>query len=141
MQLEEIVTHTGGHFRTTDLSEWERSPAPGKWSKKEILGHLIDSALNNLQRFVRGTYEERFKIVYDQDKWVSARHHQDADLNDLVALWTLLNKDLVRVFRNYPPNRIKTECDTGKLSEEYHTMEFLAADYIVHLEHHLRQLF
>ena len=28
----------------------------GKWSRKELLGHLIDSAANNHQRFVRASY-------------------------------------------------------------------------------------
>ncbi len=42
---------------------------PNKWSKKEIIGHLINSATNNHQRFVRCQFETIPKIVYDQNKW------------------------------------------------------------------------
>lgn len=42
---------------------------PAKWSKKEILGHLIDSATNNHHRFVRVQFETNLKISYDQNKW------------------------------------------------------------------------
>jgi hypothetical protein len=58
--------------------DWETRPAPEKWSKKEIIGHLTDSAQINLQRFIRCTYEENFKLVYNQDEWVAAQHYQAA---------------------------------------------------------------
>ena len=60
--------------------DWESRPAPNKWSNKEIIGHLCDSAMINLQRFVRCTYEENFKLVYEQDEWVATQRYQEMDI-------------------------------------------------------------
>src|ERR1700733_9875968 len=81
--------------------DWVFKPDPGKWSKKEIIGHLIDSAQVNLQRFVRCTYEENFKLTYDQVEWVQAQRYQEADIQDLFGLWELLNWQIIRVLKSY----------------------------------------
>src|SRR5271166_5906450 len=94
--------------------DWDYKPMPEKWSKKEIVGHLIDSAQINLQRFVRCTYQENFKLTYDQVEWVQAQRYQDADIQDLVGLWELLNVQIIRVLQNYPADRLSATCDTGK---------------------------
>src|SRR6201991_213942 len=110
--------------------DWERKPSPDKWSKKEIIGHLIDSAQINLQRFVRCTYEENFKLIYEQDEWVVAAHYQDADLKELLDLWILLNRQIMRVLSDYPTNRLTAVCDNDKNATQLHTVEWLAADYV-----------
>lgn len=120
--------------------DWETKPAPDKWSKKEIIGHVIDSAQINLQRFVRCTYEENFKLIYWQDEWVAAQHYQDADIKEILDLWILLNRQIIRVLSNYPPDRLTAQCDTGKNEISLHTVEWLAADYVKHLTHHLNQV-
>jgi len=118
---------------------WETKPAENKWSPKEIIGHLTDSAQINLQRFVRCTYEEGFKLIYFQDEWVSAAHYQDAELNDLLQLWQLLNRQIMRVWQYYPADRWQIKCDNSREGVTLHTVEFLAKDYVEHLEHHLQQ--
>ena len=120
--------------------DWEQRPAPGKWSNKEIIGHLCDSAQINLQRFVRCTYEEKFKLIYEQVEWVQAQRYQQANLSELLSLWQLLNKQIIRVLENYPPGRLQTQCDNSKTETSLHTVEWLAQDYVEHLEHHLRQI-
>ena len=120
--------------------DWETKPAPGKWSKKEILGHLIDSAQINLQRFIRCTYEENFRLTYEQDAWVTAQRYQDADIKDLIDLWTLLNKQIISVLKNYPLDRVDARCDNSKLEPNLQTVAWLANDYVGHLKHHLRQI-
>jgi len=125
----------------TKSINWTNKPAPDKWSKKEIVGHLIDSAQINLQRFVRCTYQENFKLTYDQVEWVQAQRYQEADLSDLVVLWKLLNRQIVRVLINYPPDRLNAQCDNSKTTIALHTVEWLAQDYVDHLNHHLRQIF
>ncbi len=122
-------------------SEWERKPMPEKWSKKEIIGHLIDSAQINLQRFVRCTYEENFKLTYEQVEWVEAQRYQQADIKQLLALWQLLNLQIIRVWENYPPERLQAKCDNSKTTISLHTVEWLAQDYVDHLKHHLRQIY
>jgi DinB superfamily len=120
--------------------DWDSKPAPGKWSNKEIIGHLCDSAMINLQRFVRCTYEENFKLIYEQDEWVAAQHYQDMNTDDLLEFWRLLNLQIVRVLNSYPENRWQAQCDSSKKEVGLHTVEWLAADYVVHLQHHLNQI-
>src|SRR5262245_30065220 len=74
--------------------EFNRKPAPGKWSKKEILGHLVDSAANNQQRFIRIQYEKEPVIFYDQDKWNLYNHHQDVSKEHLIEFWKIYNAHL-----------------------------------------------
>jgi len=120
--------------------DWESKPAPGKWSNKEIIGHLCDSAQINLQRFVRCTFEENFKLIYEQNEWVAAQHYQDMNVDDLLQLWRLLNLQITRVLDNYPTDRWQAKCDTSKKETDLHTVEWLAQDYLVHLQHHLNQI-
>ena len=133
---------TIGNFLQTDQGsiDWETKPSPTKWSKKEIIGHLIDSAQINLQRFVRCTYEENFKLIYEQDEWVAAANYQDADIKEILDLWILLNRQIIRVLSNYPADRLTAVCDSDKKDIQLHTVEWLAADYVRHMQHHLNQI-
>ena len=120
--------------------DWAAKPAADKWSKKQIIGHLIDSAQVNLQRFVRCTYEENFKLTYEQVEWVDAQHYQDANVNELLGLWNLLNLQIIRVLENYPTHRLQAQCDNSKEEPSLHTVEWLAADYVAHMQHHLKTI-
>jgi hypothetical protein len=112
--------------------------SPNKWSKKEILGHLIDSATNNHHRFVKGQYEILPKISYDQNKWNELNFYQLTEKNQLIDFWTLYNKHLLIIFKNIKSENLKNEINTGGI--ENCTIEFLINDYIEHLEHHLNQI-
>jgi hypothetical protein len=129
-------------FLNEDLltKNWNYKAGPNKWSKKEIIGHLIDSAQINLQRFVRSTYMENFTLTYDQVEWVDAQHYISADIVELLELWRLLNRQIMRVLENYPTQRLKIQSDTGKTSVCFHTVEHLAQDYVNHLNHHLNAI-
>ena len=105
-----------------------------KWSKKEILGHLVDSAQNNLRRFIVAQYEENPKIVYSQDDWVRINNYQNSNLQELVQLWDLINRRIVAVLKN--TRNGERICDTGEL----HSIQWLASDYIKHMKHHLHQI-
>jgi hypothetical protein len=116
-------------------------PMPNKWSKKEVLGHLIDSAHNNLRRFICGQYEATPpKIVYDQDFWVSANNYQHADSKEVIATWKSINHRIGTVLETMPASSYAKECNTGKDSVSLHTLEWLAKDYVKHLKHHLNQI-
>jgi hypothetical protein len=127
-------------FATISEKEWTFKPAPEKWSKKEILGHLIDSAQNNLRRFIVSQHEPDDKIYYHQDEWVRYQNYQSADIGELQQLWLLINKQFVRTVRNIPAAALKNTCDTGKKAIELHTLEFLVEDYHAHMLHHLKQI-
>ena len=120
--------------------DWASKASSAKWSKKEVIGHLIDSAQINLQRFVRCTYEENFRLTYQQVEWVAAARYQDADINELIELWALLNLQIVRVLENYPADRWSARCDNSKQEPNLQTVEWLAADYVDHMLHHLKNI-
>lgn len=120
--------------------DWETRPGPGKWSNKEVIGHLIDSAQINLQRFVRCTYEENFKLTYEQDAYVAVQRYQDVPVKELLDLWVLLNRQIIRVWENYPPERLTARCDNSKTEPNLQTIEWLANDYVEHLLHHLKSI-
>lgn len=125
---------------TSQDVDWEYKPSPNKWSKKEIIGHLIDSAMINLQRFVRCTYEENFKLVYEQDTYVAVQHYQDVAIKELLDLWILINRQIIRVWENYPASRLTARCDNSKGEPNLQTVEWLANDYVEHLMHHLKDI-
>jgi hypothetical protein len=136
------LTNAVNEFITTKstLINWEATAAQGKWTNKEIIGHLIDSAHINLQRFVRCTYEDGFKLVYHQDEWVEAQQYKHADITGLLKLWELVNLQIARVLDNYPADRWQITCDNSREGTSLNTVEFLAKDYLIHLQHHLDQL-
>lgn len=138
-QITQLIDDFLIQLITTEVN-WDFKPLADRWSRKEIIGHLVDSANNNLNRFVRCTYEQNFKLVYAQNEWVAAQHYQEAKIDDLLTIWRLLNRQISRVLRNYPPELLQNTCDTGKAGVSLRTVEWLANDYVRHLEHHLKQI-
>jgi hypothetical protein len=134
--LEQIIKTYAPQLAGLNDADFSLKPSTKKWSKKELLGHLVDSAQNNIRRFVVSQYENDPHIVYAQDFWVDAAAYQQYPLRDLVELWTLLNKHLCIVLKNMPAEAAKRTCITG----EQHTIEWLAHDYNQHLRYHLHQL-
>jgi hypothetical protein len=122
--------------------EFSRKPLPEKWSKKEVLGHLIDSSQNNLRRFITGQYESvPPKITYEQDFWVTANNYQEMKKEDVILLWKLMNQRVARVLANMPRENYSRTADTGKEKIQLHTLSWLADDYVKHMKHHLNQIF
>jgi DinB superfamily len=118
--------------------EWTARPSPEKWSKKEILGHLIDSATNNHHRFVRAQFEDRPLITYNADDWVAASHYQNLPVRHMLYFWQLYNLHIALIIHQLPEAVMERECNSG--DEEPHTLAWLFDDYVVHLEHHLREM-
>lgn len=140
-KLENYTNSVPGRFLAIDGATAEYKPGPDKWSKKEILGHLVDSAINNIQRLIRIQYEPGVKIVYDQDQWVNIQNYQELDKESIVELWHDVNRQFIRIIKSFPAEKLKLEMDTGKEEAEMHTAEFLITDYLSHMEHHLGQIF
>jgi hypothetical protein len=113
--------------------------APEHWSRKQILGHLLDSAANNHHRFVRAQIEGKLSMpAYAQQDWVAIQDYGTIPWSDLVAFWTAYNRHLLRLMEAIPgPNR-NNPCLIGE--DKPVTLEFLAVDYVHHLKHHLRQV-
>ncbi|WP_461134069.1 DinB family protein [Spirosoma lituiforme] len=115
---------------------------PGKWSRKEILGHLIDSAINNLKRFTDAQFADDSYLVqpYNQDELVKLNKYQCAPLEHLLILWQSLNRQLIIVTRSIPVNALSRPVQFGQIDMEPRTLEWLVHDYVAHLEHHLKTL-
>ncbi|GLU52328.1 DinB family protein [Dyadobacter frigoris] len=112
--------------------------SPTQWSKKEILGHLIDSATNNHHRFIRIQYENEPIIFYDQNKWNELSNYQNMSASHLIKFWKSYNQHLVEIFNLISDSNLQrfgTGSDGQKLP-----LHFYITDYVGHLEHHLKQL-
>src|SRR6185295_7759810 len=123
-ELREIVEKHVALFSKMSDEEFAKKPLPNKWSKQEVLGHLIDSAHNNLRRFIAGQYESAPpKIFYEQDFWVQAGGYQRMSKKDVIALWKLINEHIGRVLSGMDPANYSRKADTGKESINLHTLQ------------------
>ena len=138
-QLRRAVDRARRDLSRLDEDSVKEAASPGNWSKKQILGHLIDSASNNHQRFVRAQLvDELIWPGYDQAGSVRAQNYQDFGWRDLVEFWANYNRFLAHVLDAAPPSKAGTICRIDDHAPM--TLEELAVDYIRHLEHHLAQL-
>jgi hypothetical protein len=126
------------------------TPAPGNWSPKKVIGHLIDSASNNHQRFVRTNFTDDLIFAgYDQEKWVVIGDYADAPWKSLLSLWREFNLQIARVMdstpvavRDAPRARHNLHQLAWRAVPESQpaTLGYFMSDYVDHLEHHLRQI-
>jgi hypothetical protein len=136
--LASVVTDAIPRLSAISEQGAAQKPAANKWSKKEILGHLIDSAANNHQRFVRLQLEREISLPgYEQDGWVRVARYQDRPWTEIIALWAAYNRHLATIIDTLDPSA---------LGHVWHspggdvTLEFIATDYVRHLKHHLNQI-
>ncbi|NVK52939.1 MAG: DinB family protein [Flavobacteriaceae bacterium] len=113
---------------------------PEKWSKKEILGHLIDSAINNLQRFIEIQFAEKLYVVrkYNQVELVKANDYQNSETRELLNFWLSINKRIKKVIEKQTEETLKYKVQIN--DERIVDLRFLIKDYIDHLAHHLQQI-
>lgn len=128
-------------LRLRQVSEVDSTkPAlPGGWSRKQVIGHLIDSASNNHQRFVRAALQPSLEFPgYDQSGNVRVQAMQEADWTLLVSLWAAYNRYLAHIIAHLPAAKLETVCRIG--TGPAVTLGFVASDYLTHLVHHLGQI-
>jgi ribosomal protein S18 acetylase RimI-like enzyme len=120
--------------------EAELKPAPDKWSYKEIIGHLVDSAVNNYARFVRCQESDYTELPgYDPDFWVDSRRYQQENWKTLIHLWRVMNGHIAGILPLIPESALAHICVIGPNAPV--TLKFVAEDYLVHLQHHLDEIF
>jgi hypothetical protein len=137
--LEEVLRRTVPALEAMSEDESLRTRGPGSWSRRQVLGHLVDSALNNLHRFVRAQQADELVFPgYQQQGWVEAGGYQHRPWRSIVSLWSELNAQVAHVVGRIPPERLATPCRIGDGPPV--TLEFIARDYVKHLRHHLEQI-
>jgi hypothetical protein len=138
-KLAQAVQSAEGRLRQVFEAESSKPVLKGGWSRKQVIGHLIDSASNNHQRFVRASLQGSLEFPrYDQDGCVRVEAVQSAPWPLLVTLWTNYNLYLAHVIARLPPDKLEARCRIGE--DEPVTLKFLAEDYLTHLLHHLDQI-
>ena len=138
-RLRTILETVPPRLRAISEAESVRRPAADKWSRKEILGHLIDSAANNHQRFVRGQLVRDLSTPdYAGTEWVEAERFQERHWNDLVELWIAYNKHLLHLMTHVPQKHRDAIIRIG--DDQPASLEEVMIDYIRHLKHHLEQI-
>ena len=138
-QLRSIISMVEPRLSGMNHDELGFRPATQEWSKKEILGHLIDSAANNHQRIVRAVNKVAVQFpTYDQDEWVRIQQYNERPWPSLVALWSAYNNHLSHVIECIPEDAESSPCNIGK--ENPVSLDFVIKDYLRHLRDHLRDI-
>lgn len=148
--LRSAIAHAEPLLRAITAERASGRAAPGIWCPKEVIGHLLDSANNNLGRFIRlQSTEDMFFEPYAQEEWVRAQGYAAADWRDLVELWALYNRHIARVMDLAPDDvRYRSRKEHRPLGTIYArlpaegipTLDWLMRDYVEHMKHHLRQI-
>ena len=138
-ELREILG--AAHEKLSRISESTAAEpiSAGHWSRKQVLGHLLDSASNNHHRFVRAQIEGGLEMPgYQQEAWVATSMYQERPWSELIAFWIAYNRHLAHLMEHTPESRRANPVRIG--SHEPETLEFVMVDYVRHLKHHLEQI-
>jgi len=137
-ELDHVLDSSSTRLLAIAEESAAHQPNPESWCKKEILGHLIDSASNNHQRFVRLQLAPTLDMPsYEQNEWVRSQNYAGRPWRDLVDLWLAYNRHLVHVIRHADPGAAQ---HIWKASGKDTALQFLIEDYLRHLNHHLEQI-
>lgn len=149
-QLNEIIDNSLNQIKEISKSDFDYKASPSVWSKKEILGHLIDSAYNNHQRFLRAVNQKDLVFQgYKQDDWVLRNNYQNRSKEDVLHTWASVNRHLSFLIKELPLEALTREtkehnfhkiCMNLLQEGQSASLAYLVWDYLFHLEHHLKQI-
>lgn len=139
-KLENLLQKGLEYFSKTSEEDISKKLTPKKWSKKEILGHLIDSGVNNLQRFTEIQFENNpYRIrKYNQNELVIANDYQNAQTKELLGFWIAINHRILNIMKLQTEKSLNYKIELG--IDNTSDLRFLMTDYVDHLEHHLNQI-
>ena len=147
MPLLKIVDQVAPLLLTFTDAQADVPRAPGKWSAKELIGHLVDSAANNHQRLVRGQFSDELGIEdYEQDDWVRVQAYSEVPWSEVIALWHAYNRHLGHVIAHMSPAarmRVWPRSHWWRVvpADAECSLDFLIDRYMLHLRHHLGQVY
>jgi hypothetical protein len=134
-----VLAAATARLRMISSAEAASRSKPGAWSKKEELGHLVDSAINNYARIIRVQMENAPALPgYQQDAWVERQGYQDRDWLELIALWSALNEHMLAAAARIPSAALARTCTIA--GSQPMTLEFVIEDYVDHMVHHLQHI-
>ena len=141
-RLETYIVELPAFYKLFSEEQLVLKPDQEKWSHKEVLGHLIDSALNNLRRFTEIQFSPAPYIIvsYNQNELVRVNYYQDLPLEHLLELWESLNQQIVYVVKQIPSEKLETPVNPQYDNNEMKSLNWVICDYVAHMEHHLKQL-
>jgi hypothetical protein len=139
-KLEQQLENGLAYLSKSSESDLSQKTSIDKWSKKEILGHLIDSGINNLQRFTEIQFENKPYQVrkYNQHQLVKVNEYQNAETKEIIEFWVSINLRIINLIKLQTKRTLnyKIEIEKDNISD----LRFLMIDYVNHLEHHLNQI-
>ena len=149
--FKDVLDSSEKIFRNISEERSEVKPSPEKWSSKEILGHLIDSSINNIRRLVLSQLQDNLIFSgYLQDDWVKIQNYQNREWNSLVDLWMANNLHLINIVEQIPVEiwgkKFSKHNFNEILSESFSpdqqvTIEMMMRDYLYHMRHHIDQIY
>lgn len=139
-KLESLILQVSDYIKNGSEEELAMKSNPEKWSKKEILGHLVDSGLYNLQRFTSIQFEAKpYRLkAYKQDELIEANNYQSAKTKDILDLLVAINKRIVGVITHLKDEMLNYEIETSEKVK--FDLNYLIEDYVIHFEHHTKQI-
>lgn len=139
-KLEQLLKSGLEYLSQSSELEMSLKSSVEKWSKKEILGHLVDSGINKLQRFTEIQFEDKPYIIrkYKQNELVKVNDYQNAKTNEIVQFWLSINKRIKSLIELQTEKTLNYKIELKK--DNISDLRFLIKDYVDHLEHHLNQI-
>ncbi len=137
--LQALLDHVPARLEKIPSGKLEPKPVPSRWSPREELGHLLDSAANNHQRIVRAQLEDKPAMPgYDGDGWVELHRYQQRDWRELIEVWEALNRQLLAAAKAVPDSAWSRTCTIA--DSKPLTLKFVFEDYLEHMTHHLKHI-
>ncbi len=138
-ELIEVVEFFSARLAVMDDSVVRIKPTEERWAIIEVLGHLVDSAANNHQRFVRALQTDSMVFPnYDQNFWVKSQQYRECSWDNLIDFWKLYNFQLAQIIRRIPDEKMRVKCTITP--NEPVSLSFLVEDYLAHMKHHLNKI-
>ena len=137
-RLEGVVAGAMGWLRGLSDARASVPEREGKWNAKQVMGHLTDSAVNNLGRIVRMQIAAGMKMAgYEQNEWVALQHYAEREWSRVLEVWAVLNGQVSWAIAHVEKAKLT---NTADVEGSELTLGFLIEDYIAHMEHHLRSM-